>query len=94
MQTLEIRDIATDLARAAKYYLEDATKDRLSGKLREWFDAALYVSVRAYTAEWFLWGYAGVRSAPNQARSREKQATFIKSGRRQPALKTAQRRLK
>ena len=41
MESLEIRDIATDLERAARYYLEDAIKDRLGGKLREFFDAAL-----------------------------------------------------
>lgn len=41
MKTIEIGDIAMDLERAAKRYMEAAVIDRLGGKLREWFDAAL-----------------------------------------------------
>jgi len=41
MKTIDVRDIAADLERAAKRYMEDAARDRLGGKLREWFDGAL-----------------------------------------------------
>lgn len=42
MKTLEIRDVARDLERAAEYYMENAVRDRIGGALREWFDAALH----------------------------------------------------
>lgn len=41
MNTLEIRDVARDLRKAAAFYLEDAFKDRLSGLIRKWFEESL-----------------------------------------------------
>jgi len=41
LKTLDIDDIAADLQRAAKDYLVDACRDRLTGKVREWFEEDL-----------------------------------------------------
>lgn len=41
MKQIPIVDIAKDIERASKYYIEDAFKSRLDGRIRVWFDEEL-----------------------------------------------------